>query len=76
MGAELRVHRWMTSFLILWMGSKNTRVPLIRMKLVQSTGVGSVGGSKKLGVRAGGTRSIPDWRRNLRMWVPWSRVQE
>ena len=64
MGAELRVHRWITSFLISWrMGSKNTRVPLIRMNLVRSTGVASVGGSKKLaveGVRAGGTRSILD----------------
>ena len=35
-GAELRVQRWITSFLISWrMGSKNTRVPLIRMNLVR-----------------------------------------
>ena len=45
------------------MGSRNTRVPLVRMNLVRSTGVRSVGGSKKVGVEgvsAGGTRSIPD----------------
>ena len=27
-------------------------------------------------MRAGGTRSIPDWCKNLRMWAPWSSVHE
>ena len=46
------------------MGRRNTRVPFILRKRVRSTGVKSVGGSKKFGVdgvSAGGTKSIPDW---------------
>ena len=55
-GFELRVHGWTTSFRMSWrMGSRNTRVPLMRRNLVRSTGVRSEGGVKE--VRCGRYKS-------------------